>query len=152
MYTLYTGEMAELPVDKIAKIGRGATFVVHRKDGRIDSYEYSWPDLTVRLNPMPTEELKDHLRGFLGYVAAGCRKLGVPLPKGLLERIERVKLVLGFEALPDMDAEGRAESILGAIAFNTKSLIFHGGAVYDENAGQIHPPKPDQNLFDVRSN
>jgi hypothetical protein len=140
MYTLYTEEMTELPIDKISGIGSGATFVVHREGERVDFYEYSWPDLTVHLYVTPGEELQDHLQGFMGYVTSGCRNLGLPVPPGLLERIARVKLVLGCVVQPRMDAEGRAENILGAIAFNSKSLMFSGGEVYDENLEKLFPP------------
>jgi len=152
MYTLYTGELTELPIDKISGIVGGAKFVVHRREGRIDSCEYSWPDLTVRLTVMPNHELQDHLRGFQGYIAAGCKNLGIAPPKGLFERIAQVKLVLGFIATPDMDPAGRAENILGAIAYNSKSLIFHGGSVYNEDSDRLFPPAGNPDAVDLASN
>jgi hypothetical protein len=79
-----------------------------------------------------------------------CRGLNVSLSEGLFDKIDSTRLVLGFYAEPDMDAEGRAEDILGAITFSTKSLMFTNGMVFDENAKQIFPPlekasKPAEN-------
>jgi hypothetical protein len=140
MYGLYTSKCNELPLERISGLGRGSTFKVLREGGRIESYEYSWPDLKVRVTVMPEKEIQEHLRGFKGYIASTCRKLNVALPEGLFNRIDQTRLVLGFYAEPDMDAEGRADEILGAIACNTKSLIFHGGKVYDDTPTQIFPP------------
>jgi len=143
MYGLYTAQFSELPLEGISGLGNGSTFRVHYEGDRIESYEYSWPDLKVHVTVMPAQELAVHLRGFKGYIASTCRKLGVLLPKGLFERIDATRLVLGFYAEPNMDVEGRAEGILGPIAYNTKSLIFHADAVFDENSQQVFPPLSD---------
>lgn len=140
MYTLYIPNMTELPLENISTIGQGARFSVIREQGRLKAYQYLWSDLTVLLTLMPPEELGDHLKGLFGFLTKISRNLDLPPPRDLMEQIKKTTLVLGCVAKPDVDAQGRAENIIGAICYNTDSVMFHGAAFYNRSSERVFPP------------
>src|SRR5262245_58679483 len=108
------------------------------EDGR--RYVYRWPNVTVTVNEMPSREVPGHLDGFCGYVRHTDR--GQPDAPGeqVLARIRHTRLVAGVVIEPGRDEEGRAEGLLGAMAYGLEALLFFGSALYDKDARLILAP------------
>lgn len=139
-YALYSQMMTELPEDHIDNIADPKSFKVEEKPDGSKAYVYEWDDLKITINLMPSDQISDHLNGFTGYVAHLAKQKEIPVDADLVDKILDTKMVLGFIVEPGMDAEGRANEVLGAITFNTQSLMFYADGVYDHNAQLIIGP------------
>jgi hypothetical protein len=138
-FAFYSQASDALPEERLRELAGGADFAVEQdNDGR--RFRYRWPDLTVTVHEMPAREVPGHLDGFCGYV----RHIygGKPDERGeqALERIRHTRLVAGVVIEPGRDAEGRAEAILGAMAYELHALLFYGSALYDRDSKLILAP------------
>jgi hypothetical protein len=117
-----------------------AAFSIEDDEGEGRSFVYRWPDLTVTCNEMPPQQVPHHLAGFCGYVEHIYG--GEPDDRGraILDRIRYTRLVVGVVIEPGRDADGRAEQLLGALAYGLDALLFHGNALYDKDVNLILAP------------
>src|SRR5262249_39706633 len=125
--------------EQIGGLAGDADFAIEEgEEGR--RFLYRWPDLSVTVNEMPAKDIPEHLNGFCGYV----RHIygGQPDERGeqVLDRIRYTRVVAGVVIEPERDAEGRAEGILGAMAYGLHALLFYGSALYDRDAKLILAP------------
>jgi len=142
MSTVYVSTAAELPFEKMANLCEGAEFSTNSFEGVISEYVYEWPAFTLHVNISRLNEISVHIEELIGYLFNIQKSVGGNLDEQLLERFRETKLVLGFWSSPD--TEGGSDLLhdaLGTIAYNTKSLIFWEGKVYDENASLLFPQK-----------
>jgi len=81
-----------------------------------------------------------HLDGFRGYVTHIYG--GKPDARGdqILDRISYTRLVVGVEIEPKRDDKGRAERLLGTMAYGLDALMFYGSALYDKDSNLILAP------------
>jgi hypothetical protein len=138
-FTFYSQSYDALPDERMRELARGAKLAVESgKDGR--RFRYRWWGLTVTVHEMPAREVPGHLDGFCGYVRQVYG--GKPDERGeqVLDRIRHTRLVAGVVIEPKRDAKGRAEWILGAMAYGLHALLFYGSALYDRDSKLILAP------------
>lgn len=139
-YALYSNSMLELPEHSIKNIAKPSKFYVVSNEEGSKSYHYEWPDLKIKINLMPQNKIADHLQGFAGYIQHLYSLKDAEPNVDLLQRVSSTTMVLGVMVEPSRDKEGRVEDVVGAIQFNTKSLMFFKDNVYDENSELIIGP------------
>ncbi len=138
-FAFYSQSYDALPEERMRELAGDADFKVENAaDGR--RFAYHWPDLTVTVHEMPAREIPGHLDGFCGYVRHVYH--GQPDERGeqILDRIRYTRLVAGVVIEPERDAQGRAEAILGAMAYGLHALLFYGSALYDRDSKLILGP------------
>jgi hypothetical protein len=138
-FTFYSQTYDALPEEKMRGLANDADFAIETTpDGR--RFLYRWPALTVTVFEMPAKEIPEHLNGFCGYVRHIYN--GQPDERGekILDRIRYTRLVAGVVIEPQRDEEGRAEQILGAMAYGLHALFFYGSALYDRDSKLILAP------------
>ncbi|HEY7314476.1 MAG TPA: DUF4272 domain-containing protein [Gemmataceae bacterium] len=138
-FSFYSQSYDALPEERMRELTGEADFAVEQtEDGRC--FTYRWPDLTVTVHEMPAREVPRHLDGFRGYVRHIYH--GKPDERGeqILDRIRYSRLVAGVVIEPKRDQEGRAEGILGAMAYGLHALLFYGTALYDRDSKLILAP------------
>jgi hypothetical protein len=138
-FAFYSQIYDELPEERMRELAGEADFTVEQtEDGR--RFLYRWTDLTVTVNVMPTQKVPEHLKGFCGYVRHIYE--GEPDARGeqILDRIRYTRLVAGVVIDPERDEEGRAERILGAMAYGLHALLFYGSALFDRDSKLILAP------------
>jgi Domain of unknown function (DUF4272) len=131
-FALYSQTLSSLPDEQMRVLATGTTPVVET-NGEELRYVYRWPDLEVRCNVMPAEQLPEHLQGFVGYVAhiyQGRIELDSRIRR-IMRRILRTTLVVGVEIIPGRDEEGRAGEILGKFCHGLQPMVFHGNSILD---------------------
>ncbi|HZV06332.1 MAG TPA: DUF4272 domain-containing protein [Gemmataceae bacterium] len=138
-FAFYAQTYDSLPEEQMRALAGEADFAIEQTaEGRC--FSYRWPGLTVTVNEMPAREVPQHLDGFCGYV----RHIydGKPDERGeqILDRIRYSRLVAGVVIEPKRDKEGRAEGILGAMAYGLHALMFYGSALYDRDSKLILAP------------
>ena len=141
--TIYVPRLRELPPEEMGQLDAAASFSERRSAGRLSAYVYDWPDLRVVVNVMPDAERQDHLEQFVRWLEDRSRSLGKALNGELAARIRSTTIVLGFvveKATARKVWHDRVQDMIGMICFNTKSIVFWEGMVFDENAGQVWPP------------
>ena len=141
--TIYIPKLQELPSDQMAKLDATAKFSVRQAAGRLSAYVYDWPDLRVVVNVMPDAERPDHLEQFVRWLEDRSRSLGKALSGKLAASVRSTTIVLGFVVEKTTDREvwhDRVQDMIGMICFNTKSLVFWEGMIFDENCSQVWPP------------
>jgi hypothetical protein len=141
--TIYVPNLRELPSEEMAQLDARARFSERRSAGQLSAYVYDWPDMRVVVNVMPDAERSGHLEQFVGWLEDRSRSLGRRLSRKLAARIRSATIVLGFVVEKATDREvwhDRAQDMIGMICFNTKSVVFWEGMVFDENARQVWPP------------
>ncbi|MHC4404099.1 MAG: hypothetical protein ACYTG0_30965 [Planctomycetota bacterium] len=130
----------DLPLNALAGLAGDADFSTDESDGEVTAYHYVWPDLTIHINLFRGAELESQLDGFVAYAESVASSKGVSLEPAVIDRIRSTKLVLGFVVTPDYEDESRFErvqDIVGAIAYNTASIVFWEGSMLDENAAPL---------------
>ena len=140
--TIYIPQLKGLPNQKVRLLAHAAHFSVTESDGTVTAFAYDWPDLRVVINVMPKTELAKHLEGFVDFIRQGCMRLRRPIDSSLEQRILSTTLVLGFvvEAKAQRDCwQDRVQEMMGTIAFNTGSLVFWEGRIFDEGAKPLFP-------------
>jgi hypothetical protein len=138
-FAFYSPIYDALPEERMRELAGEADFAIEQaKDGR--RFTHRWPDLTVTVHEMPARELPRHLEGFCGYVCFIYD--GRPDERGeqILDRIRYSRLVASVVIDPERDEEGRAEAILGAMAYGLHALLFYGSALYDRDSKLILVP------------
>src|SRR5262245_37265972 len=138
-FAFYSQTVAALPEEQLRQLAGGAAFSAESgDDGR--RFVYRWPGLTVTVNEMPAKEIPAHLDGFCGYVNRIYG--GAPDERGrqVLDRIRHTRLVAGVVVEPGRDDEGRAEGVLGGLAYGLHALLFYGPALYDRDSKLILGP------------
>ena len=141
--TIYVPKLQELPRDQMALLDASAEYSVRQSAGRLSAYVYDWPDLRVVFNVMPDAERPGHLEQFVGWLEDHTRSLGKPLNGKLAARIRSTTIVLGCVVEKTTDREvwhDRVQDMIGMICFNTKSIVFWEGMIFDENCSQLWPP------------
>ncbi len=140
--TIYVPELRELPPEEMALLDATAKFSVRRSGARVSTYVYDWPDLRVVVNVMPDAERPDHLEQFVRCLNDRTKSLGKALSPELVSRIRSTTIVLGFVVEKATDREvwhGRVQDMIGMICFNTNSIVFWEGMIFDENCNQVWP-------------
>lgn len=138
-FAFYSQTYDALPVEQMRQLAGEAEFAVEEQEGE-RSFVYRWPGLTVTCNEMPQAQVPNHLNGFCGYVKHIYD--GKPDERGeqILDRIRYTRLVVGVVVEPGRDEEGRAERLLGTMAYGLDALMFFGNALYDKDAKLILAP------------
>jgi hypothetical protein len=138
-FAFYSQTYDALPEEQMRGLAGDADFAIETTpDGR--RFLYRWPALTVTVHEMPAKEIPEHLNGFCGYVRHIYK--GQPDERGrqILDRIRYTRLVAGVVIEPARDEEGRAEEILGAMAYGLHALLFYGSALYDRDSKLVLAP------------
>lgn len=138
-FAFYSTTYDTLPDEQMRKLAGEADFAIEQhENGRL--FLYRWPDLSVAVHEMPVREVPRHLDGFCGYVRHIYQ--GKPDQRGeqILDRIRYSRLVAGVVIEPERDEQGRAEGILGAMAYGLHALLFYGSALYDRDSQLILAP------------
>jgi hypothetical protein len=141
--TIYVPNLRELPPEEMAQLDPGAKFAVRHSAGRLSAYVYDWPDMRVVVTVMPDAERSYHLKQFVRWLEDRSRSLGKALSDEIAARIRSTTIVLGFVVEKTMDREvwhDRIQEMIGMICFNTKSIVFWEGVIFDENCSQVWPP------------
>ena len=84
---------------------------------------------------------------FVRWLEDRSRALGKPLSGELAARIRSTAIVLGFVVEKETDPDGwrdRVQDMIGMICFNTKSIVFWEGMIFDENPRQLWPRAASQ--------
>lgn len=140
--TIYVPQLKALPIGKMRLLDPKAQCSVLENGGTVTAFAYDWPDLRVVINVMQGSELAQHLQGFVGFIRHGCAVLHKPIDHALERRILSTTLALGFvverNAQPDC-WQDRVHNMMGTIAFNTGSIVFWEGYLYDEHAKKLFP-------------
>jgi hypothetical protein len=138
-FAFYSQTYDALPEEQMRRLAEGAEFSVDTAEGG-RQFAYRWPDLAVTVNEMPAKEVPAHLDGFCGYVRHLYQ--GQPDARGeqVLDRVRHTRLVAGVVIEPGRDDQGRAEALLGALAYGLEARLFHGSALYDKDARLILAP------------
>ena len=130
-YALYTRSYDALPPAKMEALAGDAALEKGQTE-RGMTYCYRWPELTIIVSEMPASELKEHLRGFEGYISQHIYKGKVPRRgEHIIRSIWSTRLVVGVEFQPGRDQEGRAELLLGRMSGGLHPIIFHADALFD---------------------
>lgn len=96
------------------------------------TFTYNWPDLTIIVSEMITDQLPEHLRGFEGYIRQHIYKGKVPARgERIIRNIRATRLVVGIELRPGRDDQERAEELIGRMCGGLRPIIFHADALYD---------------------
>jgi hypothetical protein len=143
LMTIYVPKLRELPPAEMARLDPAAKFSERRTAGRLTAYVYDWPDMRVVVNLLPEAELPAHLEQFVWWLEDRAQSLGKTLSGQLAARIHSTTLVLGFVVEKATDREvwhDRVQDMIGMICFNTKSIVFWEGMIFDENCTQLWPP------------
>jgi hypothetical protein len=138
-FSFYSQTYDALPEEQMRQIAKGARFTAEA-DGEGRRFIYRWPDLTVTVHEMAAKEVPNHLDGFCGYVTHIYRGKPDERGKQILERIRYTRLVAGVVIEPERDKEGRAEHVLGSMAYGLHALLFYGSALYDRDSKLILAP------------
>ena len=141
--TIYIPRLRELPPEEMGELDAAAKFSARRIGGRLTAYVYDWPDLRVVVNVMPEAERSEHLEQFVRWLEDRSRSLGKVLSGELPARIRSTTMVLSFVVTKASDREvwhDRVQDMIGIICFNTKSVVFWEGMIFDENCSRLWPP------------
>ena len=146
-FTLYSQSLDELPASQMPSLQPSAEFSSFEAD-RGTVYSLAWDDITVLLNVMPRERIREHLEGVVGYISHIYG--GKPDERGdrLIERIKRTTLVVSIEIEPKRDGTGRVESVLERLAYATKPIVFYLNAFFDHKNRAILGSKESGGSFD----
>lgn len=145
--TIYCQNLAELPLEQMARLWDGCQFPVECGGRGIPRYRYVWPDLTITAHPRSAEQDPSHLSGVVVYLGNVARARGGELPELVVKRVMATKLVLGFVVEPDYEEESRFErlqDLVATICYNTSSLLFWEGDLYDQNGDPVLQPPAGQ--------
>ena len=140
--TIYVPGLRELPRDQMAELDGAAEFSVRHTGGKLSAYVYEWEDLRIVIDVMPDADRAGHLKQFERWIEVRSASLGQVVEPGLVDRIRSSTIVLGIvvEKTTDRDVwHDRVQDIVGMICFNTKSLLFWEGMVYNENCRRVWP-------------
>ena len=141
--TIYVPKLGELPPTEMVRLAPAAKFSERRSAGWLTAYVYDWPDMRVVVNVFPDAELAEHLEQFIRWLEDRAGSLGKVLSDELAARVRSTTLVLGFVVEKAKDREvwhDRVQDMIGMICFNTKSIVFWEGMIFDENCTQLWPP------------
>jgi hypothetical protein len=138
-FSFYSQTYDALPDEQMRQIAKGARFTAEA-DGEGRRFVYRWPDLTVTVHEMAAKEVPGHLNGFCGYVTHIYRGKPDERGKQILERIRYTRLVAGVVIEPERDEAGRAEHLLGSMAYGLHALMFYGSALFDRDSKLILAP------------
>jgi hypothetical protein len=131
------------PPEEMAQLDATAKVSVRQSPGRLTAYVYNWPGMRVVVSVMPDAERSEHLERFARWLEDCSRSPGKALSSELAARIRSTTIVLGFVVEKTTDREvwhDRVQDMIGMICFNTKSIVFWEGMIFDENGGQLWPP------------
>ena len=95
-----------------------------------------WPDLTVRLTPMPSADVEAHLSGLARYVASTLVAQDPYVP----ERIEATKHVVSVVLDPGHDEE-RCELMLRAACELSEGMLFRHHVLFDASGRILAEPR-----------
>jgi hypothetical protein len=138
-FAFYSQTYDVLPEEQMRGLAGDADFAVEEgEEGR--RFLYRWPDLTITVNEMPAKDIPEHLNGFCGYVRHIYQDKPDQRGEQVLDRIRYTRVVAGTVIEPERDEEGRAERILGAMAYGLNALLFYGSALYDRDSKLILAP------------
>jgi hypothetical protein len=139
-FTLDAQTCDALPEEQMRRLAGDAVFSTGTDDDGGRRFAYRWPGLSVTVHEMPARDVPGHLDGFRGYV----RHIygGQPDERGepVLDRISHTRLVAGVVVEPARDEQGRAEQVLGSMAYGLHALMFYGSALFDRDSKLILAP------------
>jgi hypothetical protein len=129
-FAMYARTDDELPHREMLRLADDVRPTLAETDRGL-TYTYTWPDLTILVSVMPAIQLADHLNGFEGYIRQYVYEGNVP-PRGeqIIDRIRETRLVVGVEAQPERDAQGRADELIGRMSRGLHPIIFHADGLY----------------------
>lgn len=130
-YALYTAKRDHLPHEIMQQLADDISPTIGMTE-RGQTFTYCWPDLTVIVAEMEQDQIADHLKGFEGYIRAGIYRDNVP-PRGeeIIRHIRQFTMVIGIEAHPGIDDDGRAEELIGRMCGGLRPIMFHCDALFD---------------------
>src|SRR5262249_23318924 len=138
-FAFYAQTYDALPEEQMRRLAGSADFSIETADDK-RQFVYRWPELTVTVNEMLAREVPGHLAGFCGYVNQIHK--GKPDKRGehILDRSRYTRLVAGVGVEPERDAAGRAEDLLGKMAYGLEALLFYDSALFDKDSRLILAP------------
>ena len=132
-FALYSQTLDSLPEEQMLKLADGICPAVSRSDAGL-CYRFNWSDLTMTCHVMPREKIRDHLRGFIGYI----RHIfvhGMPAHgEKLIQRVQNTRLIIGVEISPSRNPEERCDELVGKLSFGLRPIIFHADSIFDQNS------------------
>jgi hypothetical protein len=135
-FALYSRTHSCLPADQVASLVTGMAPAMQVTAAGL-TRKWAWPDLEVVCSEMPDTLISAHLEGFAGFARSIAGEMSAASIEPLLERIRATTLVVGIEVAPERDREGRAEDLIGKLAFGLQPLLFFEDAIYDERSRLI---------------
>jgi hypothetical protein len=140
--TIYVPKLHELPPGEMARLVPTAKCSQRRTAGGLTAYVYDWPDLRVIVNIMPDADRPQRLEQFVQWLEGRARFLGQPLDCELADDpLDRPRPRLCRRKGTDCDVwHDRVQDMVGMICFNTRSIVFWEGMIFDENCSQLWPP------------
>jgi len=124
----------------IAALGDGVIFT-SASGGADAKYEFTVGETPVILNVMPSDQIPGHLRGFCGYV----QQLRDPEPQrqDAIERISRIRHVLGLVTEPEFDQVPVLWSRLCELTRINGGLVFTFNSIYLSDGTVLVGPMRD---------
>jgi hypothetical protein len=138
-FAFYSQTYNSLPEEQMRGLAGGADLTIGDTAGG-RRFTYRWPDLTVTVNEMPAKEVPANLDGFCSHVRHLYQGQPDALGQQVLDRVRHTRLVAGVVIEPGRDDQGRAEALLGALAYGLEAVLFYGSALYDKDARLILAP------------
>jgi hypothetical protein len=139
-FAFYSQTTDALPEEQMRRLAGDAEFSVGTASDGGRSFTYRWPGLTITCNEMPSANVPAHLSGFCGYVKHIYGGKLDDRGSHILDRINYTRLVVGVVIEPERDEEGRAERLLGTMAYGLDALMFYGNALFDKDSKLILAP------------
>jgi hypothetical protein len=139
--TLYCQTLDQLPEAQMRQLGPGSrlSHFVERDANTgadVERYTYRWSDFQIDLYVTRPPDITAHLKGFVTYANGVVRANRKALDAAFVRRVYATRLVIGYVAGPDYEEPSRfarLEDLILTMCYNTQSLLFWEGRVYDEN-------------------
>jgi len=141
---LYTGRLDQCPAEIIAQFATGAKVrVVERgREGEWKSLELVWKDLGIRLHESTYEdpEMLEALQGVAEWAHDMWAGESTAEMTQLLRRLTRSRRRIDVSVEPELDEQGRAESLIFSLARPTFSIVAHRDGLWDPQAHALMEP------------
>lgn len=139
--TLYCQTLDHLPEAHMRQLGPGSrvSHFVERDANTgadVERYAYRWSDFQIDLYITRHPDIAAHLQEFVSYANGIVRARHRTLDAAFVRRVYATRLVIGYVAGPDYEARNRfarLEDLILTLSYDTQSLLFWEGRVYDEN-------------------
>jgi hypothetical protein len=139
-FAFYSQTHDALPEEHMRRLAGDAEFSVGTAGDGGRSFTFRRPGLTVTCKEMPAAKVPTHLDGFCGYVKHISGGKLDERGGQILDRIKYTRLVVGVVIEPGRDELGRAERLLGSMAYGLDALLFYQDCLYDKDSKLILAP------------